>query len=181
MRMENYEYAPNFGALELWALPLDSVVSNLKYATDWVPLFFQSTEHRRVKMGSVVPPKDTYIYDDSECLQFARSLFWSLHEDLEILEIQDGESLDSFILKIVAYLSSSKSRSLKVMANSAEGVFYCKQMGENRWFFVSFVKINDENANPKTREPAITVYPGLMNLGDLLSGFISLSLFGADF
>jgi hypothetical protein len=132
-------------------------------------------------MGSVVPPKDTYIYDDSECLQFANSLFWSLHEDLEIIEFQDGESLDSFIRKISVKLLGSKSKSLKVMANSAEGVFYCKQMGENRWFFVSFIKINDENANPKTREPAITVYPSAMHLGDLLSGFISLSLFGADF
>lgn len=124
--------------------------------------------------------EDIFIYDDSECIQYSRKKFWSLNEGLEILEFQKEETRDSFVHRITFKLLASKNGSIKFIANSCEGVIFCKQVNNNKWFIVLFNNFKDLDVNPKTSALAITIYPKKKGIDYYLFFTIFTSLFDSD-
>lgn len=123
--------------------------------------------------------QDLWIYDDSECVDFARRLWWSQSSDSEAFEIirEGNNSRESFIEEISSELMSSTSKRLSVKGDSRRVDFYISNVRKNQWYFVAFIQMDDLNYNPNPSESAVLIYPSKSNIFDHLKAWIALCLF----
>ena len=123
-----------------------------------------AVDPKEIMKSPASPPKDTWIYDDPKCLAFARPLVWASSSDLETFEMEEKESRESFVQRIVSVLLSAPSASLSAKGDTRGGAIYCHQAAEDNWYFVTFIHMDDLSSNPNTSTLAISIYPSMMEI-----------------
>lgn len=123
--------------------------------------------------------KDTYIYDDQECIDFARRLWWN-SSSFTFVESIGRETEANFVDRITKELLSSDFQSLSAKGNERSVNFHVIKRAEGHWYFIAHISRDDSTYNPNLSEWALSLYPSEISVEVHLKNWIWLSLFDQE-
>jgi hypothetical protein len=120
---------------------------------------------------------DTYIYDDPDCLELGKKVFWESIPHSTRIVVQDNESRDRLATRIMQALISHEKSIICVSTNAREVVFRTYHIRENKWFVYTYFKNLDgvHSTNPYGVDISITLRE--RSIHELLSEWVMMSLY----
>jgi hypothetical protein len=120
---------------------------------------------------------DGFDYNDPDCLNFGKRIFWEPVPEDSVLISSEGESNANLVDRITLRLISQSESVVKIEINLREVIFRTYRIEGNKWFIFTYFSNLDGVHTPNPYGIDLSITLKNETIDSLLSAWVTMSLF----